>query len=67
MTMKSQPKAAGAAASQLISDRIAELGDWRGKTLARVRALIKDADPEILEEVLHAAFVANESETLVDE
>ena len=49
--MKSQPKAAGAAASQLISDRIAELGDWRGKTLARVRALIKEADPDILEEV----------------
>jgi hypothetical protein len=51
MKMKSQPKAAGAAASQLISDKVAELGDWRGKTLARVRALIKEADPEVLEEV----------------
>jgi hypothetical protein len=51
MKRKSQPKAAGAAASQLISDRIAELGDWRGKTLARVRALIKEADPGVLEEV----------------
>jgi len=49
--MKNHPKAAGAAASQLISDKIAEIGDWRGKTLARVRALIKEADPEVLEEV----------------
>jgi hypothetical protein len=49
--MKSQPKAAGAVASQLISDRIAELGDWRGKTLAKVRALIREADPEVREEV----------------
>ena len=37
-------------ASELIDDRIEELGDWRGKTLARVRKLIKDADPDILEE-----------------
>ena len=37
-------------ASELIDDRIEELGDWRGKTLARVRKLIKYADPEILEE-----------------
>jgi hypothetical protein len=36
--------------SQLIDARIKELGDWRGKTLARVRALIKQADPEIVEE-----------------
>jgi len=36
--------------SQLIEARIKELGDWRGKTLARVRALIKQADPEIVEE-----------------
>jgi hypothetical protein len=49
--MKSQPKAAGAAASKQISERIAELGDWRGETLARMRALIKEADPEVLEEV----------------
>ena len=49
--MKSQPKAAGTVASQLISDRIAELGDWRGKTLAKVRALIREADPEVEEEV----------------
>ena len=37
-------------ASELISQRIAELGDWRGKTLARMRALIKQADPEVIEE-----------------
>ncbi len=36
--------------SQLISERIAELGDWRGKALAHVRKLIKEADPEIIEE-----------------
>jgi hypothetical protein len=36
--------------SQLITERIAELGDWRGEMLAHVRKLIKAADPEILEE-----------------
>lgn len=36
--------------SQRIDDRIAELGDWRGETLARLRALIKAADPEVIEE-----------------
>ena len=37
-------------ASELISGRIAELGDWRGKTLGRMRKLIKDADPDVVEE-----------------
>jgi hypothetical protein len=37
-------------AAQLIDARVEELGDWRGKTLARVRALIKQADPEVVEE-----------------
>jgi len=37
-------------ASKLISKRITELGDWRGKTLARMRKLIKEADPGIVEE-----------------
>ena len=37
-------------AKQLISDRIAELGDWRGKTLGRMRELIKAADPDVVEE-----------------
>ncbi len=36
--------------SQLITERIAELGDWRGETLAHVRKLIKEADPKIIEE-----------------
>src|SRR6476620_11252624 len=36
--------------AQLIDARIAELGDWRGETLARVRQLIKKADPEVVEE-----------------
>jgi hypothetical protein len=36
--------------AQLIDARIEELGDWRGETLARVRALIKQADPEVVEE-----------------
>jgi hypothetical protein len=40
----------GQPASDLISKRIAELGDWRGKTLARMRTLIKEADPEVVEE-----------------
>jgi hypothetical protein len=37
-------------ASQRIDERINELGDWRGKTLAKVREIIRDADPEIVEE-----------------
>ena len=36
--------------SQLITERIAELGDWRGETLAHIRELIKEADPNITEE-----------------
>jgi hypothetical protein len=36
--------------TQQIDARIAELGDWRGQTLSRVRALIKQADPEVVEE-----------------
>ena len=40
----------GDSPSQLIDARIKELGDWRGETLARVRALIKQADPEVVEE-----------------
>ncbi|HET9269795.1 MAG TPA: DUF1801 domain-containing protein [Vicinamibacterales bacterium] len=40
----------GESASRLIDARIKELGDWRGKTLARLRALIKEADPGVVEE-----------------
>src|SRR5690349_5287172 len=49
--MKSQPKAEGKAASKAISAKIAELSDWRGKTLAKMRALILEADPDAVEEV----------------
>lgn len=41
---------AAEAPSRLIDGRIAELGDWRGETLARLRALIREADPEVVEE-----------------
>src|SRR5450756_2346908 len=40
----------GQSASELISQRIAELGDWRGETLSRMRKLIKEADPDVVEE-----------------
>ena len=48
--MKKAPASEGQSASKLISQRIAELGDWRGETLARMRKLIKEADPEVVEE-----------------
>ena len=47
---RSGAKPEGVSASQLISERIAELGDWRGEMLGRIRALIKQADPDIVEE-----------------
>ena len=40
----------GTSASRMIDARIEELADWRGKTLSRVRTLIKQADPEVVEE-----------------
>jgi len=45
-----KPSAIQGSASNQISRRIVELGDWRGKVLGRVRKLIKDADPEVVEE-----------------
>ncbi len=48
--MKKSGASQGQSASELISKRIAELGDWRGETLARMRALVLDADPEMTEE-----------------
>jgi len=44
------PAKAGASPSKLIDARIKDLGDWRGEMLARVRRLIKEADPEVVEE-----------------
>src|SRR6202158_1120777 len=48
--MKKSSATHGQSASELISKRIAELGDWRGKTLGRMRKLIKEADPDVVEE-----------------
>jgi len=48
--MKKSVEGQGEPASELISKRIAELGDWRGTTLARMRKLIKEAVPDVVEE-----------------
>ncbi|HEX3697593.1 MAG TPA: DUF1801 domain-containing protein [Polyangia bacterium] len=48
--MKKSVASPGQSASELISQRIADLGDWRGKTLGRMRKLIKEADPDVVEE-----------------
>src|ERR1700684_105991 len=48
--MKKSNASEGQSASELISKRIAELADWRGKTLSRMRKLIKAADPGVVEE-----------------
>ena len=49
--MKKSDSTEGESASELIDKRIAELGDWRGPTLNRMRKLIKEADPEVVEEL----------------
>src|SRR2546422_7089476 len=48
--MKKSGASQGQSASQLISQRIAQLGAWRGETLSRMRQLIKQADPDVVEE-----------------
>ena len=48
--MKKSSASQGESASELISKRIAELGDWRGTTLGRMRRLIREADPDVVEE-----------------
>jgi hypothetical protein len=50
MHMKESGPQTGKSPSQLIDERIKELGDWRGEMLGRLRALIKQADPEVVEE-----------------
>src|SRR5262249_50082485 len=50
-SMKKSGASQSQSASELISKRVAELGDWRGKTLSRMRALIKEADPDVVEEL----------------
>jgi hypothetical protein len=48
--MKKSGSTEGQSASELVDERIAELGDWRGATLSRMRKLIKQADPQVVEE-----------------
>jgi hypothetical protein len=48
--MKKADAGEGQTVSELISKRIAELGDWRGETLSRMREIIKQADPDVVEE-----------------
>jgi len=48
--MKTSATSQAQSAMELISKKIAELGDWRGETLSRMRNLIKDADPDVVEE-----------------
>ncbi len=48
--MKESGSTNGQSASELIDKRIAELGDWRAETLSRMRKLVKEADPEVVEE-----------------
>jgi hypothetical protein len=49
--MKKSTSSEGQSAPERIDQRIAELGDWRGETLSRMRKLIKEADPDVVEEV----------------
>jgi hypothetical protein len=51
VTQKKSGLQSDESASRLIDARIQELGDWRGEMLSRIRALIKQADPEVVEEV----------------
>ncbi len=48
--MKKPRSTEGQPASELIDKKVAELGDWRGETLSRMRKLIREADPEVVEE-----------------
>src|SRR3954467_13449697 len=50
MAMKKSAPASNESPARLIDARIEELDDWRGKTLGRLRALIKEADPDVVEE-----------------
>jgi hypothetical protein len=50
MAKRKNDSRGGGSPSQLIDARIAELGDWRGEMLARIRDLVKQADPEVVEE-----------------
>jgi DNA-binding NtrC family response regulator len=56
--MKSSPKR-GKSASRLIDGRIRELGDWRGQTLEKVRRIIKEADPEVIDLLARRSWPGN--------
>jgi hypothetical protein len=49
--MNNSDASPGQSGSELISQRIAQLGDWRGETLGRMRKLIQEADPDVVEEM----------------
>ena len=49
--MKKSGASQGRSASELVTKRIADIGDWRGRTLSRMRQLIKEADPDVVEEI----------------
>ena len=49
--MKKSDASQGQSASAAVTKRIAEIGDWRGKTLSRMRQLVKEADPDVVEEL----------------
>jgi len=49
--MEKSGPSTGVSASELITKRIAESGDWRGETLSRIRRLIREADPDVVEEL----------------
>ena len=49
--MNNSSESQGASASELITTQFAELGDWRGETLSRVRTLIKEVDPDVAEDL----------------
>src|SRR5437764_4998607 len=49
--MKKSGSSGGRSGSELVDERIAVLGDWRGETLSRMRKLVKQADPDVVEEV----------------
>jgi hypothetical protein len=50
MDMKKSGPKKGKPPSRLVDERVEELGDWRGKMLSRIRALVREADPEVVEE-----------------
>ena len=65
--MKKSGSTEGESASDLIDKRIAELGDWRAETLSRMRKLIKEADPDVVEEWKWMGRIASAKKRLIEE